>query len=90
MVLKSDSTNIYLKIQPETEHLGEDEIDAYVLQTFLGGTDDSSIEEHLHCCHICQARLEEAWEFIQALRQTLHNNKNTFSHNSVDHESSVN
>ena len=88
MVLKSDSTNINLNIQPEAEHISEDRLDAYVLQTFLDGTNDSPIQQHINCCHICQARLEETWDFIQALRQNIHN-ENAFSPNSLDHGISV-
>ena len=83
MLMKSDSTNSSLKIQPEVEHISEDQIDAYVLQLFLVGRNDSSIEQHLNGCEICQARLEESWDFIQSLRQTIH--KMTPSRNSQDH-----
>ncbi len=89
MVLKSDSTNINLNIQPEAEHITEDRLDAYVLQTFLDGPNDSPIQQHINCCHICQARLEETWDFIQALRQTIRN-ETVFSPNSLENEISVN
>ena len=81
--MKSDSTNSNLKIQPEVEHISEDQIDAFVLQSFLVGRNDSSIEQHLIGCHICRARMEESWDFIQSLRQTIH--KMAPSRNPQDH-----
>ena len=89
MVTKSGSTQIKLTIQSNAEHISEDRMDGYVLETLLDGTSDSSIEQHLRCCHTCQARMKEAWEFIQALRQTIRKG-NVLSQHSSDHGISVN
>ena len=67
---KSPSTNNPTTAM-EGNHLSEDRIDEYVLQSILYGRNDISIEQHLFCCDQCQARIIEAWEFIETLRQAI-------------------
>ena len=52
-------------------HISDDRIDEYLLQAILYGRSDSSIEQHLFCCDQCQARIMEAWDFIETLRQAI-------------------
>lgn len=55
----------------EANHITEDRIDEYVLQALLYGRNDSTVEQHLFCCDQCQARIMEAWDFIETLRRAI-------------------
>ena len=59
-----------LKLQDEPLHFSQERIDDFVVQTLLG-TRDLEIEQHLQFCSQCQARMEEAWDFIAMLRQAI-------------------